>query len=332
MRIQFKFFIVFVLFFIVFSFCCSSFGVYYDNIENYKTDPNYYIRTWQDNIASVVAKELNRGLYSDNLQLPSSFVNDILDYPIYIYPVESSNSYHITFNLIAYAMNSYNTLSEKAFNFYLGDGITCPSMVYTVQSKFSIKACYTINISNWSVLTVSQVTKPTEVLVAQCLYGYTPDCLIDFANNYTNKDNTNLEDINTSIEENNKLQQETNETLKDANDFLQQDIDKDNPSINLDYDTVDNPYDGDISSIFELFKNGFSSSRDLQFKLLNETITITPNYVEQNAPDALVAFLHTFWWFAVVIIIYKEVIHIFDKLSEGSIDKVNTDDPRVDLF
>lgn len=331
MKLKFK--ILLILFLLVIFSCTTVRATYYDNLDNYKTDPNFYLQCWQDNVSITVTNYFERCLKYNTYDFSSSMIDEFEHCSVYVYP---DNDSYCTYYVLTYVADMKQKPSESAFNFYI-DNITCPTFAYVLGSA-QVYSLYHVKLSKYGSNYIESVSYTNNsVYIPQSLYGYRSTCFDEFVDNYNNKNSTSLDTINNTILQNNQLQQQNNDLLKNANDFLQQDINKDNENIKLDQSSVENPYNENISTIFTLFKNAFSkSATDLVIPFTiyhnNTDITVPADYVSSNAPSAIVLIIQAFWWYLVVVIIYVEITNLYEKLSNAEIDKVNTTDPRVNLL
>ena len=310
---------------IIFTFTCS-FATYYDVLDNYKTDPIQYLQLWQENISSSALSTLLHkmgttnvdDLDEGNLKTLVSFLISSSMYPYFTY---QNNRYYV----FVYDTNSFMTAAEP----YEGTvdisfGNTGMVSVPTILHPATGLRCYSFG-SFGSVKTESATTP-----IPDSLFFYQSTALKNFRNTLNN---TSAEAIANAINENNKIQQETNEKLQEQNDFMQEEISEDDIDSTLpSLDSSSDITSSGVDSIFNAISNGINNTNPIEFEILGKQVSISSTSLSSVFPSALVSILNLFWWFFISYRIFKDIINIFEKVTTGDIEKVDTTNVKADLF
>ena len=326
-----KFFVILFIIIIIFCNINSSYATYYDNLDNYKTDPIQYLKLWQDNLQSslfniVINQVGNKSI--DELEGDfKTFVDNLINPAQCFYVVYQNNNYYVfTYSTATKFADSYEGSINISFN--QTTAVTVPTILHEFGS-FAYMYYYTINpsISSFSCTRTGTASPPD---IPDSLLFYNSPSLLSFRDFMEGDDISN---IATAIEENTQIQQETNEKLQEQNDFLQEDINEEEidstlPSIDSNTDITS----AGVDNIFFAITNGINNNNPIEFTILDNEVTIDKDMLADNLPSSIVSLMGLFWWFFISYRIFKDIINIFEKVTTGEIDKVDTTNVKADLF
>lgn len=322
-----------IIFIIIIIFCNISYATYYDNLDNYKTDPVQYLKLWQDNLQSSLFNVIINQVGNKSInELSGDFktlVQNLVNPGLCFYVVYQDNNYYIFSYSTA---NKFASSEEGTINisFNQTTAVTVPTILhkfnpYTLVNYYIIKP----SINSFSCVKNS-ISGPSSPKIPDSLLFYNTPSLINFRDFMAGDD---ISKIASAIEENNQIQQETNNKLQEQNDFLQEDIKEEEidstlPSIDSSTDITSSGVD----SIFNAITNGINNNNPIKFTILDNEVTIDKNMLADNLPSSITSILGLFWWFFISYRIFKDIINIFEKVTTGEIDKVDTTNVKADLF
>lgn len=328
-----KFFIILFITIIIFCNINCSYATYYDDLNNYKTDPIQYLKFWQDNLQSslfnIVINQIGNKTVDELEGDFQKFVNTIINDTRYIYVVYQNNNYYV---FVYNSGTKFNAGYEGSIDISLNQSsiATVPTILHK-QSGLAIFNCYTINPSpsNFSC-TYEMISGSSSPSIPDSLIFYNSQSLLSFREFMEGND---ISKIATAIEENTQIQQETNQKLQEQNDFLKEDIKEEEidstlPSIDSSSDITSSGVD----SIFTAITNGINNNNPIKFTILDNEVTISKDMLSDNLPSSITSILGLFWWFFISYRIFKDIINLFEKVTTGEIDKVDTTNVKADLF
>lgn len=324
--------IIILTFMAIFTFT-QSFASYYDELTNYKVDPIQYLTLWQDNLQATAFSTLLRFKGNTSINdLPSPF-KDLMN------RLSSSSSYrpYIVYQNDTFYIYIYNKVYdsyEGTINISLNTStsVTVPTVLrsFTSSSQFFIPPdVYSFKMTNSNTIQKLDFNSvETEI----------PDCLVlrvspAYQNFKDTLNNTSTSAIAEALNKNNEIAQETNEKLQEQNDFLTEDIKED--EIDSTLPSVDSSSDitaSGVDTIFMAITNGINNDDPIEVTLFGKSFTISKDLLSSKIPSGLVSILNLFWWFFISYRIFKDVINIFEKVTTGEIDKINTTNVKADLF
>lgn len=316
------FLIVFLIVVFVFN---SSFATYYDDLQNYKTDPVQYLQLWQENISSSALSTLLNKMGTTNVDelegTIKSLVTDLVSTNMYPYFAYQNSRYYV----FIYNSNSLLTSSSSEgtvdISFNRTGFVSVPTVLHSGLSGLK---CF--SFGSFGTVTTESVSTS----IPDSLLFYQSTALTNFRNTLNN---TSTEAIANAINENNKIQEETNEKLQEQNDFISEDINED--EIDSSLPSVDSSTDitsSGVDSIFNAISNGINNTNPIEFEILGKQVSISSTSLSSVFPSALVSILNLFWWFFISYRIFKDIINIFEKVTTGDIEKVDTTNVKADLF
>lgn len=328
-----KFFIILFITIIIFCNINCSYATYYDDLNNYKTDPIQYIKLWQDNLQAslfnIVINQIGNKTVDELEGDFHDFVNDLINDTRYFYVVYQNNNYYV---FMYNSGSKFNDGYEGSIDISLNQSsiATVPTILHKM-SGYAIFHCYIINPSPSEFsCTSDMVSGSKSPSIPDSLIFYNSQSLLSFRDFMAGND---ISKIAGAIQENTQIQQETNQKLQEQNDFLQEDIndseiDSTLPSIDSNTDVTSSGVD----SIFTAIKNGINNNNPIQFSILGNNVTIDKDMLADNLPSSLTSIIGLFWWFFISYRIFKDIINIFEKVTTGEIDKVDTTNVKADLF
>ena len=326
--------IIIILFFIVIFTFTQSFATYYDDLTNYKVDPIQYLTLWQDNLQASAFSTLLRFIGDTSIDELSSPFKELVN------KLMSSSSSHypyVVYQNNTFFVYNYTTVYdsyEGTINISINNNadVSVPTILhrFTSDSGFFISpTVYSFKASNSN--TIQEVSfNDVETDIPDCLVFRISPALQNFRDTLNNQSTSAIAE---AINKNNEIQQETNEKLQEQNDFLQEDISED--EINSTLPSMDSSTDitsSGVDSIFSAITNGINNDDPIEVTLLGETFTISKDLLSSNIPSVLVSILNLFWWFFISYRIFKDIINIFEKVTTGEIDKIDTTNVKADLF
>lgn len=332
MKLFIKIFLIFLIFLILFNTLCfgaNTNTTFYQNLDNYKVDPNEYILNWQKNLQASMFNALYSRIGSSLNDISSlddvwqDIINNILRTDLGLYVIYQNNRYFLMF---------YNTMSfdesldGSSYEGTLDISYNNTSLVSVPTVLHPFHSFYQAGFSTYGKPTTFTGKTP---LPDSCMYLFT-ESRQNFIDLY-NK--TTFSDIANAINKNNELIEQTNEKLQENNDFLSEDIKEEDIDTSL--PSVDSSTDitsEGVDSIFNAITNGINNKSPIQFEILGEQVSISSTSLSDNLPETIVSILNLFWWFFISYRIFKDIINIFEKVTTGEIDKVDTTNVKADLF
>lgn len=330
MKLFIKIFLIFLIFLILFNNLCfgaNTNTTFYQNPDNYKIDPNEYILNWQKNLQasmfnalySRIGSSLNDTSSLDKVWQDIIYYTTRTDYGLYV--IFQSNRYYLFFyssSPLTFRDDPYLGTLDISYNHTSLVSVPTVLHPFTTSLKFSF----------------STAGKPTTFnnsspIPDSCMFLMT-DSRQNFIDLY-NK--TTTSDIANAINKNNELIEQTNEKLQENNEFLSEDIKEEDIDTSL--PSVDSSTDitsQGVDSIFNAITNGINNKSPIQFVILGEQVSISSTSLSDNLPETIVSILNLFWWFFISYRIFKDIINIFEKVTTGEIDKVDTTNVKADLF